>query len=86
MSKGNLSTRILGPILLIVSSGCAGAYHDYEAGCVPYNYCAQPPLPYVEYGGCPTPIAERYRALFSALGVKESIDASVAAEPEDLFP
>ena len=83
MIQGNLSRRFLASILLIVSSGCAGAYRDYPKGCVPYGYCPQPPLPYVEYCGCPTPIAERYLALPSAVGAQESIGADTAANAED---
>lgn len=83
MFKGNLPQRVLALILLIVSSGCAGAYRDYPKGCVPYGYCPQPPLPYVEYFGCPTPIAERYLVRPSAVSAQESIDADAAADVEN---
>ena len=64
MSKNKTSAmRILLGIVLIVSlPGCAGAYHDYRACCIPYLYCTPPPLPYVAYEGChcPTPGASLY--------------------------
>jgi len=49
-------------VLVIGTTGCAGAYHDYPSGCVPYAYCPAPPLPYHDYHGCPTPIAKGYLA------------------------
>lgn len=52
--------RRLGLIAVISLSGCAHAYHAYQCGCVPYEYCPDSPLPYTVYSGCPTPIASRY--------------------------
>jgi hypothetical protein len=48
-------------ILLCVTMGCASAYHAYPCGCVPYGYCPEPPLPFMNYCGCPTPQAAKYR-------------------------
>lgn len=59
MSKNRMSAILvlLGIALTIAFSGCAGAYHDYSDCCIPYLYCAPPPLPYVTYEDChcPTP-------------------------------
>ena len=47
--------------LLISLGGCAAAYHAYDGGCVPCDYCPSQPLPYTTYcGACPTPVAARY--------------------------
>jgi len=44
--------------LLTACCGCAAAYRCYPCGCVPYQYCPDPPLPYTAYSAChcPTPI------------------------------
>jgi hypothetical protein len=64
MSKSKPSTiwKLLGVALIVSLSGCAAAYHDYQGCCIPYLYCAPPPLPYVSYKGChcPTPGASLY--------------------------
>ena len=44
----------------LVSLGCASAYHDNPCGCVSYDYCPRPPLPYIHYAGCPTPVATKF--------------------------
>jgi len=49
--------RLLGGSLLLVTGGCASAYHAHPCGCVPYCYCPPAPLPYASYCGCPTPLA-----------------------------
>jgi len=49
-------------VLVIGTTGCAQAYHDYPSGCVPYAYCPAPSLPYDRYHACPTPIAKCYLA------------------------
>lgn len=54
------SIRRLGLLVLASLSGCAHAYHESPCGCVSYNYCPDPPLPYVSYSGCPTPVASSY--------------------------
>lgn len=51
-----------GATLLVISGGCAAAYHDYPCGCIPYGYCPPPPLAYTVYNACPTPIARCYLA------------------------
>ena len=51
---------LLGAMTLVVASGCAAAYHDYPDGCVAYDYCPLPPLPYATYQACPTPVAQCY--------------------------
>ena len=80
MLINKLSKYTLAAILLITSSGCAAAYRDYEDGCVPLGYCPLPPLPYAEYRGCPTPIAERYSSLAASAGEKASTEPIVAAD------
>ncbi len=80
MLINKLSKYTLTAILLIASSGCAAAHRDYEDGCVPLNYCPLPPLPYAEYRGCPTPIAERYSSLTAPAGEKASTEPIVAAD------
>ena len=54
--------KLLGVALMVSLSGCAAAYHDYQGSCIPYLYCAPPPLPFVSYDGCrcPTPGASLY--------------------------
>ena len=49
-----------GVALLVVSGGCAAAYHDYPCGCVPYGYFPPPPLAYTAYDACPTPVGRCY--------------------------
>ncbi len=49
-----------GAVLLIITGGCAPAYHAYPCGCIPYGYDPPPPLAYPHYGACPTPVAEEY--------------------------
>jgi hypothetical protein len=51
----------LAATLLTAMLGCAPAYHAYPCGCVPYGYCQEPPLPFTNYCGCPTPQAEATR-------------------------
>lgn len=58
MTRNKRSMSWGGTILLIVSGGCAGAYHDYPCGCVPYGYSPPPPLAYTAYNAWPTPVAE----------------------------
>jgi hypothetical protein len=59
----SLSTRVMwllaGVALFAGTGGCARAYHAYPCGCVPYGYCAEPPLPHVMYCGCCTAVAAR---------------------------
>jgi hypothetical protein len=57
-----------GVVLLVVSSGCARAYHAYPCGCVPYDYCPPPPLAYAPYDACPTPVARCYASEIVAAG------------------
>lgn len=57
MSIQKLYRVLLGVSVLL--GGCAHAYHEYPCGCIPYDYCPEPPLPYTAYGECPTPIASR---------------------------
>lgn len=49
-----------GVTLLVISGGCATAYHDYPCGCIPYGYFPPPPLAYTAYDACPTPVAHDY--------------------------
>jgi hypothetical protein len=49
-------------VALLGLSGCAGAYHAYPGCAVPYAYRPPPPPPYVNYRGCPTPVAARFAA------------------------
>jgi hypothetical protein len=42
--------------LFATAGGCARAYHAYPCGCVPYGYCAEPPLPHVMYCGSCTAV------------------------------
>lgn len=56
------STRGLGLLVMTLLSGCAHAYHESPCGCVSYDYCPDPPLPYTSYSGCPTPVASSYAA------------------------
>jgi hypothetical protein len=48
--------------LLLLTVGCAPAYHAYrcDCSCLPYAYCPPAPLPYTTYCGCPTPVASCY--------------------------
>ena len=46
------SKTILVALTLALTIGCAPAYHSYSDCCVPYCYCAPPPLPYVHYAEC----------------------------------
>ena len=51
---------LIAPLLCAVS-GCMSAYRAYhDCCCIPYDYCPRAPLPYVDYCGCPTPMAEAY--------------------------
>ena len=50
----------LAVVLLSATAGCAPAYHAYPCGCVPYGYCPEPPLPFINYCGCPTPQAAKF--------------------------
>ena len=46
---------------MLITSGCASAYHCYECGCTPYEYCRRPALPYTTYESCcQTPTARSY--------------------------
>jgi len=47
---------------LIMTIGCAPAYHAYRSNCVPCRYCAPSPLPYEQYCGCRchSCVAQRY--------------------------
>jgi hypothetical protein len=47
---------LIGAATILGVSGCAGAYRAYESSCVPYDYCADPPLPYTTYSGCHCPM------------------------------
>lgn len=59
MSAKHASCSLLGAILL-AAAGCAPGYHAYPCGCVPYGYCPEPPLPFTNYCGCPTPWAAKF--------------------------
>jgi len=52
--------------MLLAAAGCAPAYYAYPCGCVPYDYCPDPPLPYGTYCGCPTPWAAKFQREFAA--------------------
>lgn len=56
------------------AAGCAAAYHAYPCGQVPYAYRPEPPLPYVSYCACPTPIAAEF-------GEKAGSDIMAASHP-----
>jgi hypothetical protein len=58
MELQKLSWILIG--LSICSNGCVHAYRAYPDGCIPYDYCPSPPLPYTRSTGCPTPIANRW--------------------------
>jgi len=56
-----LNAKYLFSIGLLIAVGCAPAYHCYEYGCTPYDYCKRPPLPFVSNDSyCPTPAAGSY--------------------------
>jgi len=38
--------------LMIATSGCAPAYHDYSGCSIDCRYCPLPPLPYKHYKEC----------------------------------
>jgi hypothetical protein len=61
--------------LLFAVGGCAAAYRDYPCGCMPYGYCAPPPLPYTAYSPCPTPIAGCYLAESPPATIAPAVDA-----------
>ena len=48
--------------LLLLTVGCAPAYHSYRCACscIPYDYCPPAPLPYTTYCACPTQVASCY--------------------------
>lgn len=58
MSTKRTLWSLLG-VILLAAAGCAPAYHAYPCGCVPYGYCPEPPLPFTDYCGRPTPRAEK---------------------------
>ncbi|MHB8860855.1 MAG: hypothetical protein ACYC6N_00515 [Pirellulaceae bacterium] len=60
--------------LLAAATGCAPAYHAYPCGCVPYGYCPEPPPPFTNYCGCPTPWAAKFH---------QEIPAAPAADSDD---
>lgn len=47
--------------MLVGDSGCAPGYHQCICPCIRYRYCPPAPLPYMVYGGCPTPAVAQYR-------------------------
>ena len=75
---------------LLITAGCAPAYHCYECGCTPYQYCRRPALPYATYESCcQTPIARSYswqpqpgaQDVDDAEMRAESIEAPMQSEP-----
>lgn len=52
MQRSRVALRVLSTLILL-SSGCAPAYHWYEGCRVPCQYCAPHPLPHEPYLGCP---------------------------------
>jgi hypothetical protein len=64
--------------LFALTMGCAAAYHAYPDGCVPCEYCAPPPLPYMTYcGSCPAPTAGCCSELH---GVESNSDEGIPSE------
>lgn len=39
----------------LFAAGCSCAYHAYTCGCVPLDYVAPAPLPYVQHQDCSRP-------------------------------
>lgn len=69
-----------GALLTFALCGCAAEYHAYRCG-VPCSYCFPPPLPYVTYCGCATPIAAPYlQGEPSSARKDQSAPASVEAK------
>jgi hypothetical protein len=73
-------------VALLGLSGCAGAYHAYPGCAVPYGYRPPPPPPYVNYRGCPTPVAVRFAAGELAASTPAAVDGSAKREIIALAP
>ncbi len=89
MSTHHASWRLLGIVLALAFSGCAPAYHAYPDACIPYGYCPEPPLPYVTYDNCPTPIASEFlwqHGRTSAGAVQDSVVVPADRTPENDVP
>ena len=79
-STSQFAGRVAGLLAVLALSGCAPAYNSYRDGCVPYNHCPPPPLPYTSYSGCPTPVAERYADRLTRVAFEQPVEA--AFEPD----
>lgn len=81
MSKNRPSPvrKLLAVVVVGLLSGCAAAYHHYSGCCIPYRYCAAPPLPYVDYEGChcPTAGAAEYSRQQSDKTVRRAVNSAV---------
>lgn len=46
---------LLAVVMMVMFSGCASSYNDYQTSCIPYRYCKPSPLPNVSHKGCHCP-------------------------------
>lgn len=52
LTRTKMLVRLLGPLAMVIASGCAPAYHDYSGCHVNCTYGPPPPLPYACYPDC----------------------------------
>ena len=52
LTRTKMLVRLLGPLAMVIASGCAPAYHDYSGCHIDCRYCPPPPLPYACYPDC----------------------------------
>lgn len=52
MTNAKAFVRLLGPLAIMLASGCAPQYHCYSGCNISCKFCAPPPLPYTHYEGC----------------------------------
>ena len=79
-STSRFSGCMAGLLAVLALSGCAPAYNSYSDGCVPYNHCPPPPLPYTSYSGCPTPVAERYADRLPQVAFQQPVEAAFESD------
>lgn len=53
-------TRIAAILICVIALATSSCCRHHTC-CVPYSYAPPPPLPYLMYKACPTPIAKKFR-------------------------
>lgn len=80
MTNVKTCMRLLALPTMVLSMGCAPAYHSYSDCTVPCNYGAPPPLPYTHYDDC---VCHSHAASVYVAGQSQSLEQVSPEEQRD---